>query len=135
MRQYLFPLLLAVQPLTTVVHAEEPLTPPAPTGAPSADVRISELERQLTDAQKQRNEMAAQLESSLADRENAQMSRLRQDNQKLKLQVREALSRQPKSPLNEKQTWFLVGAAASLLGVLIGALLRGSRKSRRQWIN
>ena len=138
MRQPSLTLLFLLLPLVSTVQAEEPvITPPAVTATtPSdSDTRISELERQLADSQRQRNELNNQLEGSLADRENAQMARLLQDNQKLKLQLREALSKQSQNPLNERQTWFLIGGAASLIGVLIGALLRGSRKSRRQWIN
>ena len=132
MRHYFLTLLLIA---STFAHAEE-AQPPANAAAPATnDAQIEALQRQLADSEQKRSELAAQLEGSMAERENAQMARLRQDNQKLKLQLRETQSRQPKSPLNEKQTWFLVGAAASLLGVLIGALLRGSRKSRRQWIN
>jgi hypothetical protein len=130
MRHYFLTLLLIA---STGAHAEE-AQPPAIIAA-ADDAQIEALQRQLADSEQKRSELAAQLEGSMAERENAQMARLRQDNQKLKLQLRETQSRQPKSPLNEKQTWFLVGAAASLLGVLIGALLRGSRKSRRQWIN
>ncbi len=132
MRHYVLTLLLVAG---TVAHAEE-TQPPAVATAPVAnDAQIEALQRQLADSEQKRSELLTQLEGSMVERENAQMARLRQDNQKLKLQVREAQSRQPKSPLNEKQTWFLIGATASLLGVLIGALLRGSRKSRRQWIN
>lgn len=132
MRHYVLTLLLVAG---TVAHAEE-TQPPAVAAAPVAnDAQIEALQRQLADSEQKRSELLTQLEGSMVERENAQMARLRQDNQKLKLQVREAQSRQPKSPLNEKQTWFLIGAAAALLGVLTGALLRGSRKSRRQWIN
>ena len=130
MRHYALTLLLFA---CTAALAEE-VPPAAATTAPAAalhEAQIETLQRQLADAEQQRSE----LENSMLERENAQMARLLQDNQKLKLQIREAQSRQPKSPLTEKQTWFLIGAAVSLLGVLIGALLRGRRQSRRQWIN
>ena len=132
MRHYVLTLLLVAG---TVAHAEETQLPAVATAPVANDAQIEALQRQLADSEQKRSELLTQLEGSMVERENAQMARLRQDNQKLKLQVREAQSRQPKSPLNEKQTWFLIGATASLLGVLIGALLRGSRKSRRQWIN
>ena len=132
MRHYVLTLLLVAG---TVAHAEEAQRQ-AVGAAPVANAaNIEALPRFFAKKKKKRSELLTQLEGSMVERENAQMARLRQDNQKLKLQVREAQSRQPKSPLNEKQTWFLIGATASLLGVLIGALLRGSRKSRRQWIN
>jgi TolA-binding protein len=134
MRHYALTLLLVA---STAALAEE-VPPAAATTAPVAaphEAQIETLQRQLADSEQQRSELASQLENSMLERENAQMARLLQDNQKLKLQVREAQSRQPKSPLTEKQTWFLIGAAVSLLGVLIGALLRGRRQSRRQWIN
>ena len=132
MRHYVLTLLLVAG---TVAHAEEAQLPAVAAAPVANDAQIEALQRQLADSEQKRSELLTQLEGSMVERENAQMARLRQDNQKLKLQVREAQSRQPKSPLNEKQTWFLIGATASLLGVLIGALLRGSRKSRRQWIN
>ncbi|HWR79751.1 MAG TPA: translation initiation factor 2 [Pseudomonas sp.] len=132
MRHYVLTLLLVAG---TVAHAEETQLPAVAAAPVANDAQIEALQRQLADSEQKRSELLTQLEGSMVERENAQMARLRQDNQKLKLQVREAQSRQPKSPLNEKQTWFLIGATASLLGVLIGALLRGSRKSRRQWIN
>ena len=132
MRHYVLTLLLVAG---TGAHAEETQLPAVAAAPVANDAQSEALQRQLADSEQKRSELLTQLEGSMVERENAQMARLRQDNQKLKLQVREAQSRQPKSPLNEKQTWFLIGATASLLGVLIGALLRGSRKSRRQWIN
>jgi hypothetical protein len=97
-------------------------------------LRISELERELAIATRQRDELAGQLEEGHAERESAQVGRLRQENQKLKLQLREAQAQQPKSLLTETQTWYLAGAVTALLGAAIGALLRGNRR-RRQWIN
>ena len=95
---------------------------------------LDQLQQELARVQQERDQLASQLEGNLAERENAQMQRLRQENQKLKLQVREALARQPQNLLSEKQTWYLLGAATALLGAVAGALMRGYRR-RRQWIN
>ena len=63
------------------------------------------------------------------------MQRLRQENQRLRLQLKESQARQQPGMLSEEQTWFALGAGLSLLSVLVGALLRGRRKTRREWIN
>lgn len=139
MRQYSLTLLLALLPLISPAQAEESTavsSPPAAATSPTTDqIRIDELTRDLADIAQQRNELAAQLEGSQAGRESQQLVRLRQENQELKQQVREALSSQAQSPLSDIQTWYLIGAATSLLAVLMGALLRGSRKKRREWLN
>jgi hypothetical protein len=131
-------LLLVLSPLCSALQAEEStLASPAAThiaSQPNATQRIHELEAELGAAVQQRDELAGQLSSGLAERETAQVARLRQENQKLKLQLREALAKQQQSLFTETQTWYLAGAATALLGAAIGALLRGNRR-RRQWLN
>lgn len=68
-------------------------------------------------------------------RHAAQVQRLRQENQRLKLQLKDAQANSPLPLISEGQTWFAIGAAAALLGVLAGALLRGGRGTRREWLN
>ncbi|WP_262180183.1 translation initiation factor 2 (IF-2, GTPase) [Pseudomonas sp. 5P_3.1_Bac2] len=68
-------------------------------------------------------------------RQAAQLQRARQENQRLKLQLKEAQANSTTPLISEEQTWFVVGAAAALLGVLAGALLRGGRGTRREWLN
>ena len=138
MHRYALTLLLVLSPLISPVQAEESaVTSPSATHAPSQSaetLRISELERELAATAQQRDELAGQLEEGGAERESAQVGRLRQENQKLKLQLREAQAQQPQSLLTETQTWYLAGALTALLSAAIGALLRGNRR-RRQWIN
>jgi SH3 domain protein len=68
-------------------------------------------------------------------RHAAQLQRVRQENQRLKLQLKDAQANSPLPLISEEQTWFAIGAAAALLGVLAGALLRGGRGTRREWLN
>jgi hypothetical protein len=63
------------------------------------------------------------------------LQRLRQENQRLKLQLKKAQADAPQPLLGDQQQWFGIGAGAALLGVILGALLRGNRRSRREWIN
>lgn len=137
MRPHALPLLLVLLVPLATAQAEEPTSAnPARAAAPQPTTeqsRIGELEAELANLARQRDELLGQQEG-LAEREVAQISRLQQDNQKLKLQLREALAQQPQNPLTEKQTWYLLGAATALLGAAIGALLRGNRR-RRQWVN
>ncbi|MHA5868166.1 translation initiation factor 2 (IF-2, GTPase), partial [Pseudomonas aeruginosa] len=37
--------------------------------------------------------------------------------------------------LTEEQTWYVAGAATALLAFVLGALSRGRRRQRREWIN
>lgn len=64
-----------------------------------------------------------------------QLQRLRQENQRLRLQLKESQAQAQPRLLSEEQTWFALGAALSLVSMVFGALLRGRRKSRREWIN
>ena len=129
-------MLLALLPLAVTVQAEEPdaTIQPATSSPAPAEINFADLQQQLAVMTQQRDELAGQLEGDQGERENAQLSRLRQDNQKLKLQLREALAQQPPGLLTETQTWYLLGGLTALLGAAIGALLRGNRR-RRQWIN
>ena len=138
MRQPTLILLLAVLPLVGSVQAEEPDSNSQPAEVASQEATgtstTAELEQQLAAMTRQRDDLASQLDGSLNEQENAQLLRLRQDNQKLQLQLREALSRQPQNLLGETQVWYLLGGITALLGAAIGALLRGNRR-RREWLN
>jgi len=130
-------LLVLLLPLATAQAEESDIASPAAAATPpqtAEEIRIGELEAELAKLARQRDELLNQQESNLTELEAAKMARLRQDNQKLKLQLREALAQQPQSPLTETQKWYLLGAATALLGAAIGALLRGNRR-RRQWLN
>lgn len=137
--------LLACLALPLVAQAEDP----APEQPPAAAVEIidaasasgqSDHERRLAESEQQREVLTARLAAQSADRDNSQdeavISRLRQENQRLKLQLRETQSQQPPRLLTEEQTWYVAGAGSTLLAFLLGALSRGSRRRhRREWIN
>ncbi|MFR0690082.1 hypothetical protein ACLUTX_11840 [Enterobacterales bacterium AE_CKDN230030158-1A_HGKHYDSX7] len=152
------PLLLCLV-LPLAAQAEDPATePPAPAlsngaaaalpdNAPSteadamqeADERIKALEARLADSEQQRQALQAQLSAPAAEPDNSQdearISRLSQENQRLKLQLREAQANQPARLLTEQQTWYVAGAGTAALAFLLGMLSRGRRRSRREWIN
>lgn len=115
---------------------------PAPviTSVVNAEVRamnaqLDQLEQRLAESERLRDELSAQLEGSQAEQENAQLTRLRQDNQRLKLQLKAAQAQQPERFLGEQQQWFAVGGAVAILGFILGMLARGKRRSRREWAN
>ncbi|OBY56267.1 translation initiation factor 2 (IF-2, GTPase) [Pseudomonas sp. AU12215] len=135
--------------------AEEPATePPAPAlsntqpaalpdNAPSTEAnaeqetaeRLKELESRLAESEQQRQVLATQLANPDNSQDEAQIVGLRQENQRLKLQLREAQANQPPRLLTEQQTWYVAGAGTALLAFILGALARGRRRQRREWIN
>jgi hypothetical protein len=144
------PLLLTAALLCSLAQAEEP-QPTAPeatiapvlANAPAAPMpmndalvaQLDQLKRQLEDSERQRSELNTQLEAASGERENAQLARLRQENQRLKMQLKEALASQAPRLLSEQQTWFAVGGGVALLSLFTGLIARGGRRQRRQWIN
>lgn len=73
--------------------------------------------------------------SAEAERESALLGRLRQENQRLKLKLKESLAQQPEKLLSEQQTWFAVGAGTALLAFVVGRLSGGRRNKRQsQWV-
>ena len=108
--------------------AEE--SPPQPlVESTSAQAQIDDLEQRLALSEEQRNALSTELQKT------AQLQRLRQDNQRLKLQLKKAQASAPPPLISEQQMWFATGAGAGLLGVIIGALLRNGRRSRKEWLN
>ena len=127
---FLFALLL----LPLALHAEQ--NPPAPSTATTAEhAQIDALKQRLAISEQQREALGAELQASGGERESAPLQRLRQENQHLKLQLKKTQTAAPQPLLGDQQQWFVVGAGAALLGVILGALLRGKRRSRREWIN
>ena len=90
-------------------------------------VAHSELEQKLQLAEQARNEQQVA--------HQAQVKRLRQDIQQLNLQLKETQAQLQPRLLNEQQTWFALGAGVSLVSLILGALLRGRRKTKQQWMN
>jgi SH3 domain protein len=127
-------LLLLTLCLPALVQAEE--SPPQPlAAAASAQAQIDQLEQRLALSEQQRDALSSELQSSADERDNVQVQRLRQENQRLKLQLKKAQASAPHPLISEEQMWFAAGTGAGLLGVIIGALLRRGRGSRREWLN
>ncbi|MGG2397445.1 translation initiation factor 2 (IF-2, GTPase) [Pseudomonas sp. SH1-B] len=126
MRSIPLSLLIALALSCSLAQAEEETVQPAAPTA-SVDTEKQVLEQRLTESEQLRSEQ----QSSSA----AQLQRLRQENQRLRLQLKESQAQVQPGLLTETQTWFALGATLSLISMLIGALLRGRRKTRREWIN
>lgn len=143
MRHASLSLLFALSLLAPLAQADETL----PTVVPSASVEprpvenvaaqeLTVLQQRLAESERQRNELAAQLANgTTAERDTALLSRLRQENQRLKLQLKEAQANRSPSLVSDDQMWFAIGGGVALLSLLIGLFARGGQRQRRQWIN
>ena len=129
------------------VQAEESVSLPllqtsSGTPQPSTTPNV-ELQQQLKLMQTERDQLQAQLQEQKQKQleeqkqlqESAQVSRLRQENQRLKLQLKAAQAGQPARWLSEQQTWFALGSALALIALIIGRLSAGLGKSRKHWLN
>ncbi|WP_397449212.1 translation initiation factor 2 [Pseudomonas sp. NA-150] len=123
-------LLLAVMSMATGAHAEES----SPLSL-SAGPQIIDLQQRLKESEHQRDELSKQLQNADADRESAQLSRLRQENQRLKLQLKEAQATAPQRLLTDQQQWFVTGGGVAMVALLCGIFASGWRRQRRQWLN
>jgi septal ring factor EnvC (AmiA/AmiB activator) len=102
----------------------------------SAESQIAELQQRLKLSEQRREELSRQLQGTHAERESVQLSRLRQDNQRLKQQLKESESGSPlRRFLTDQQQWFVVGAGVALLALLCGIFASGTYRKRRQWLN
>lgn len=122
--------LLASLLLSTTLQAEEALAPVEPAAASTAthnQQRNVELEQRLAQSEQARGELESQ--------NAALLQRLRQENQRLRLQLKESQAQAQPRLLNDEQTWFALGGALCLVSLLLGALLRGQRRPQRGWIN
>ncbi|ORC59655.1 translation initiation factor 2 [Pseudomonas floridensis] len=99
----------------------------------SAASQIADLQARLGDSERQREELLRQAQNT--ERDSALLGRLRQENQKLKLQLKEALSATPPRLLTEQQQWFVAGGGVAMIALLCGIFVSGWRKQRRQWLN
>ena len=128
--------LLAVLLIGATAHAEE--TPNIGNSTPlslSAGSQISELQQRLKDSERQREELSKQLQNADAARESAQLSRLRQENQRLSQQLKETQGGALTRWLTEQQQWFVTGGAVALIALLCGIFASGGHRRRRQWLN
>lgn len=129
MRQGPLSLLLCLLCLSAPIHAEEtPLSL-------SAGSQITELQQRLKESERQRETLTQQLHNVDNERESAQLSRLRQENQRLKMMLKEAQANTNPRLLTDQQQWFVIGGAVALAAVLCGIFASGSHRRRKQWLN
>lgn len=133
---YLLAAVLACATTDHVLASEE-----APTGArqalnlPSSAEQIADLRQRLADTERQRDELAHGLRTQDSERDTAQVARLRQENQRLRLQLKEAQTIVPPRLLTDQQQWFVTGGGVALVALLCGIFASGWRRQRRQWLN
>ncbi|MDR6926363.1 translation initiation factor 2 [Pseudomonas sp. BE134] len=102
----------------------------------SAGTQIAELQQRLRVSEQQREELNKQLQNTDGERESAQLGRLRQENQRLKLQLKETQTSNPLPRLlTDQQQWFVIGAGVALSALLCGIFASGATRKRRQWLN
>ncbi|AGZ36315.1 translation initiation factor 2 [Pseudomonas sp. SWI6] len=128
MRQGQIALLFCLLLVPCFAYAEQPLSL-------EAGARITELQQRLDDSEKQRAILAQQLQDADSERESAQLARLRQDNQRLKMAIRELQASPQPRLLTDQQQWFLIGSAVALLSAVCGIFASGGHRRRRQWLN
>jgi TolA-binding protein len=117
-------------------HAEETSSTGSSTPLSlSAGAQITELQQRLKESERQREELSKQLQSADATRESAQLSRLRQENQRLAQQLKDAQGGALTRWLTEQQQWFVTGGAVALIALLCGIFASGGHRRRRQWLN
>jgi septal ring factor EnvC (AmiA/AmiB activator) len=127
---------LAVSAMSLNVQAEE--TDDSVSHAlplPSTATQLTELRQRLAESEKQREELTRKLQNADAERESIQLGRLRQENQRLKLQLKEVQSAMPARMLTEQQQWFVTGGGVAMVALLCGIFASGWRRQRRQWLN
>ncbi|APC15383.1 translation initiation factor 2 [Pseudomonas frederiksbergensis] len=136
MRQGPLCLLLVTLSIGAFAHAEEHSDSGYSTPLSlSAGSQITELQQRLKESERQREELNKQLQNADSERESALLGRLRQENQRLKLQLKEAQANPLPRLLTDQQQWFVTGAGVALLALLCGIFASGGRRKRRQWLN
>ncbi|MDD0972578.1 translation initiation factor 2 [Pseudomonas fontis] len=126
-------LLLCLLLMTPLARAEDPAAS-TPLSL-SAGAQITDLQQRLKESEQQRETLSQQLHNADSERESAQLTRLRQENQRLKLQLKEAQASGLPRLLTDQQQWFLIGGAVALLAAVCGILAGGTFRRRRQWLN
>lgn len=124
MRQGSLSLLLALSLVTPLLQAEE--TIPEPTLERHTGLEPSPSENQVGPE--------AQEETTISAAGQAQLVSLRQENQRLRMQLDQEQSKAPPQLLDDQQQWFAVGGGVGVLGFLLGVLTTRGRR-RRQWLN
>jgi hypothetical protein len=128
--------LLAISVISLSVEGEESADAISHTLPLSSTAsQLTDLRQKLADSERHRAELTTQLQSGGAEQETITLSRLRQENQRLKLQLKEAQSVMPARVLTEQQQWFVAGGGVALIALLCGIFASGWRRRRRQWLN
>ncbi|MCQ4259537.1 hypothetical protein [Stutzerimonas stutzeri] len=129
MRQGLLSLPLVLMLASSSLPAEEAQNEQVPD-------RQAELENRLSENLQRRETLRDNPEVTASATGQAQLARLRQENQRLRLQLEELQSRPQSAPqlLTDDQQWFAVGGGVGVLGFLLGVLTTRGRR-RRQWLN
>ena len=128
--------LLAVLMIGATAHAEETSNTGSSTPLSlSAGSQITDLQQRLKESERQREELSKQLQSADATRESTQLSKLRQENQRLAQQLKDTQGGALTRWLTEQQQWFVTGGAVALIALLCGIFASGGHRRRRQWLN
>jgi len=129
-------LLLAVLTLGVTAQADELSgANNAKLLSPSASSQIAELQQRLKESEHQREALSNHIQGVDTERESPQLSRLRLENQRLKLQLKEAQSVLPPRMFTDEQQWFVAGGGVAVIALLCGIFASGWRRQRRQWLN
>jgi hypothetical protein len=97
--------------------------------------QLADLQQRLKDSEQQRETLLRQVHNADLERDGALLSRLRQENQRLKLQLKEAQAALPRRLLSDQQQWFVAGGGVAMIALLCGIFASGWRRQRRQWLN
>ena len=103
--------------------------------SPSDSSQITELQQRLKESEHQREALSNHIQGVDTERESPQLSRLRLENQRLKLQLKEAQSVLPPRMFTDEQQWFVAGGGVAVIALLCGIFASGWRRQRRQWLN
>ena len=103
--------------------------------SPSASSQITELQQRPKESEHQREALSNHIQGVDTERESPQLSRLRLENQRLKLQLKEAQSVLPPRMFTDEQQWFVAGGGVAVIALLCGIFASGWRRQRRQWLN
>lgn len=120
--------LLVALCLSAPLYAQEAAPPAAEPAAPT------EQPAQAAAAEPPSTETAERRAAGERDQANAQLTRLRQENQRLRAQLQEEQAKLPPALLTDQQQWFAVGGGVGVSGFLAGVLVSRGRR-RRQWLN
>lgn len=127
-------LLAALLLISAATRAEVSALPASPEVV-SLQAQLDQLEQRLAESERLRGELTRQPAAGVSEQDSPQLSRLKQDNQRLKLQLKMLQAQQPGPLLSEKQLWFALGGSLALLSFIVGFFARGARKQRRDWLS